>query len=116
MIYTSYFANRYKFPQNAKIISIARYAPIYFKGTCWDVLAPSKELLYQYKYSGIDEEEYTNQYLKELQQRNKEAVRQALWQLEDQYGNVILCCYEKKNNFCHRHILAEWLDIGIKEL
>ncbi len=27
---------------------------------------------------------------------------------DDLYGKILLC-YEKPENFCHRHILAEWL-------
>lgn len=26
--------------------------------------------------------------------------------------NVVLCCYEKPGDFCHRHILIKWLGEG----
>lgn len=32
------------------------------------------------------------------------------------HRDIILCCYEKPNEFCHRHILAEWLGEDVKEL
>jgi len=32
--------------------------------------------------------------------------------------DIILCCYEKPGEFCHRHVLANWLadKIEVKEL
>lgn len=30
--------------------------------------------------------------------------------------DIVLCCYEKPDEFCHRHILAEWLGKDVEEL
>lgn len=30
--------------------------------------------------------------------------------------NLILCCYEKPNEFCHRKLLSKWLGGDINEL
>lgn len=36
------------------------------------------------------------------------------------YKGVVFCCYEKSGTFCHRHILAEYIDekfsIPVKEV
>jgi hypothetical protein len=46
-------------------------------------------------------------FLKHLESLDKEAVRRALEGFGD---NVILLCYEKPGDFCHRHIVADWLE------
>ena len=116
MIYTSYFANYRKFPPGARIMRISRYAHPRLNSIDLSILAPSAGLLREYKNKLVDEDEYTRKYLEELRQLDKEAVKRKLWQLEEQYGDIVLCCYEKKGSFCHRHILADWLDMGIEEL
>lgn len=116
MIYTSYFANWRKFPPGAKVIGITRYPPNNFKGLNWNELAPSQKLLNEWKTKSMNEKEFYWQYLRELINKDKSTIKGELRQLDKQAGNVVLCCYEKKGDFCHRHILAEWLDMGIEEL
>ena len=113
-IYTSYFGNYRKFPEGAAVIGITRKPPKNVKN--WLLLAPSERLFAEFKTNKITEHAYKNQYLKQLNSLNKEEIINKLNEINQKYNNVILCCYEKKENFCHRHILADWLDIGIKEL
>lgn len=108
MIYTSYFANWRKFPQGMQIISIARFAPRNFQGRQYLKLAPSAQILNDYKNGVINEEQYTQLFLTYLNTLDKEAI------LNELGDNCILCCYEKSTTFCHRHIVANWL--GIHEL
>ena len=110
MIYTSYFSNYRNFPQNFIPIGITRYPPKNWKGINLDILAPSEELLKRYKNKEIDEYIFKKRYFKELSDKNLTSadVRQQLEEL----GNIILCCYEKPDDFCHRHLLAEWLGEG----
>lgn len=103
MIYTSYFAKIKKMSpeQKARCISIARFTP---KGV--DIpqhiyLAPSKDILFRYKQDG-DKEAYTKSYLNYLGSLDASRIVKNL-------EGKILCCYEKPGDFCHRHILAEWL-------
>lgn len=50
MILTSYFANHRKFPKDRKTVSISRFSPKWFEPDEKDLdLAPSKELLLDYK-------------------------------------------------------------------
>ena len=113
-IYTSYFGNYRNFPKEAIVIGVTR-KPL--KGVKnWLILAPSEKIFSEFKTGKITEHAYKNQYLKYLNSLNKEEIINILKEAEQKYNNVILCCYEKKQDFCHRHILAEWLDINIKEL
>lgn len=103
MIYTSYFANARKFPIDIKKVSIAQFNPSWIQP---DInakeLAPSKELLLNYKNNLIDEEGFRLVYLTQLSQLDPKEI-------EKKYDNCILLCYEKDGDFCHRSILREWL-------
>jgi uncharacterized protein YeaO (DUF488 family) len=67
------------------------------------LLAPSDGLLSEYKKGKLKERDYTLAYFDELRSRI-ENVRAVLMQL-DYYDKYILLCYEKKGDFCHRHLL-----------
>ena len=113
-IYTSYFANYRNFPQGAQVIGVTRKPPAGIIN--WYQLAPSQQLLNEYKYGNLSEQEYSQRYLNELAQLNQEEIVNRLLELEKQFTNIVLCCYEKRGKFCHRNILAQWLNINIKEL
>ena len=53
-----------------------------------------------------------------LNKRDRETVLQQLndISLRSDGGDTVLLCWEGVNKFCHRHILAEWLDQNITEL
>ena len=47
---------------------------------------------------------------------DKESVLKNLEKLAGGREEIALVCYEKPGDFCHRHIVADWLDQGIEEL
>jgi len=100
MIYTSYFANHRVIKEiGLEIVSISRFAPAWMKGIREvKQLAPSKELLNDYKASP-DEIDYAKRYVEEV------SVASTL----DVKNNEVLCCYEKASDFCHRGILRSLL-------
>lgn len=100
-IYTSYFA---KNAQHPRAKSICRWPPKWYNGVQCGLLAPSVDLLTGYKMGTVSEEEYTETYLSYL---NRLGLIKVLAVLND--GDVLLC-YEKPGDFCHRHILARWLN------
>lgn len=79
-------------------------------------LAPSRQLLTLYKYSkGFATDRYVTMYRKEtLSNLNPEKV------LRDIGEDAILVCWEGSDKFCHRHIVAQWLNyhtgVKVKEL
>lgn len=87
-------------------VSISASMPKYFKGKHIKPLAPSWDILNAFKAGQIDELEYTKQYLALLTTRNLTP--------ESVYENIpngtIMLCYEKPGDFCHRRILATWLE------
>jgi len=115
MIYTSYYANYRNFPLFRKQISISLYPPKGFKGEHYLPLAPTKSILEEYKNSKQDkkaQEIYTKRFQEEvLSKLDPKKIAKEL-------DNSILLCFEKTGDFCHRHIVANWLSpyIKIKEL
>lgn len=104
---TSYFAKSAKHP-NA--VSIAVKAPPGFTGRQYKKLAPKYWFFKKYKEDG-DTVFYTEQFNREvLAPLNPEKIYGELGE------EAVLLCWEGKNKFCHRHIVARWFEknIGIK--
>ena len=78
-------------------------------------------LLDDYKRGAITEERYAEIYTNQLELLKENEV-DIMVVLEKQMQGIdtILLCYEGKDKFCHRHLLAEWLNdkygLDIKEL
>ena len=104
-IFTSYFGNL-KALGNAGImpISIARYSPKWFHGGIYTGVAPTSYML----SGACSHEEYLKKYEEILSKLNASAV---VANIQNFSGgrDVALCCYEKPGDFCHRHLLSEWL-------
>lgn len=98
MIYTSYFA-KYR---GRNGVSIARTQPTTHPE--YPDLMPSWYLLKDYKNNNIDEAEYEHEYYRDVLSHLDPAKVAA-----DLNGKVLLC-WERPENFCHRHIVAEWLN------
>lgn len=105
VIYTSYFANLSKLRKEGIVpICIARYAPRWYEGLRYLVVAPTSYML----SSSCSHEEYLKKYDEILNRLNPSDVVKAITSLS--VGrDVALCCYEKPGDFCHRHLLSEWL-------
>jgi uncharacterized protein YeaO (DUF488 family) len=89
-------------------ICIMRFVRNYYKFDLWlKDLAPSIELLNDWKDKKISWEEYEERYLKEIKGK-KDAVRK-LVQLVKQKKVVTLLCCEKDDKFCHRRLLKEYI-------
>lgn len=117
MIYTSYFANIKNLPENVIPISIARHTPDWYKGLHYPTLAPSFELLCMWKANECNRDYYIKRFYDEtLNRLNAYSVVMHLKHLCEVslWGNVDIClvCYEKPENFCHRHLVRAWLNAG----
>ena len=61
----------------------------------------------------------TLSYVEEWQLNKEEIIKQLEYiSQKNDNADIVLVCYEKKGDFCHRHILTEWLgsDYNIEEL
>ena len=114
-IYTSYFANLKNLEKDDIVpIGICCYPPKWFKGPNLRAITPSPDILEKCKSSHA---EYEKRYRTEVLSLFKDA-NILLERISFISGgkDAALCCYEKPSDFCHRHILAKWLEeqTGIK--
>lgn len=100
MILTSYFAH-YKGEHG---VSIAVSTPKWWHGKIYKPLLPPWSLVQLIKDCQTEEtiELYKSEYKKQLNKLDLDKVFKAL------DGRVLLC-YEPVGEFCHRHIVSEWL-------
>jgi len=103
MIYTSNFSNVKNLNKN-DCVSIAIGTPIWFRGEIFKELQPTWNIVTNYKKGFITDEEYTNIYCDIV--LNKLNPKDVIEKLD----NKILLCWCKKNKFCHRKLVSNWLN------
>ena len=117
-IYTSYFANLKNLEkENIFPIGICCYPPKWFNGPNLRAIEPTPDILEKCKSSHA---EYEKRYRAEVLSIFKD-INILINRISYISGgkDVALCCYEKPSDFCHRHIVAKWLEeqagIEVKE-
>jgi len=113
MIYTSYFAKLKSLPDNIVPISICGKAPDWYKGLQYKKLAPKYDFFMEWK-KNHDNDYYIKCYNEQV--LDKLDILTVIRNLIDltisaRQTNKAICliCYEKPSDFCHRHLVAEWL-------
>ena len=110
MIYTTYFAKLKKLPENVVPVAICRYVPDGLRLSCYRYfeLAPNPNTLMDYKRTG-DTEKFTKEYNEQI--LAKLDPHGLVCDLTKFVGNkdIAFVCYEKSTDFCHRHLVADWL-------
>lgn len=110
-IYTGNFANIKKYT-GLFPVSIALTAKGY-EGACYRKLNPD------WSYMEDPQDLYTRKFNLHLSALNPQQVYNELAALSNGQ-DVVLLCHEKEGDFCHRHLVARWLEtnlnITVKEL
>ena len=134
MIYTSYFAQMRNFPKNYIPVAICGGVPEWYTGKWYRKPAPKLGFFQEWKRNH-DNAYYIEHYnaevlnqlnfvdvLNDLQLLVPEEIRatmqEPIWTSPDVH--LVLLCYEKPEDFCHRHLFARWImyngaDIKIEE-
>lgn len=108
MIHTSYFANLKKLPIGFVPISICGKAPEGYRGIQYKKLAPKYDFFMEWKRTH-DNEKYIKCYNEQvLAALDPHEVFSELKTLSGG-RDFVLVCYEKPEDFCHRHLVAKWL-------
>lgn len=113
MIYTSYFA-KLKELENHNIIpiSICGKAPDWYKGLQYKKLAPKYEFFMELKKNHDNNyyiEHFQTEVLDGLDILN--VIRDIIdISNQEKKNDIALICYEKPSDFCHRHLVADWLN------
>jgi hypothetical protein len=112
IIYTTYFAKLKKLPDGILPIAICAQPPASLKIPVYRALAPKYNFFQQWKITK-DNELFTENYIGQV--LNILNPVKVVTDLYYQYGlapcscDIALVCYEKSSDFCHRHLVAEWL-------
>ncbi len=108
MIYTTYFAKLRKLPETITPIAICGGLPEFYTGLVYKKLAPKWSFFKVWKETHDNDyyiENYDKLVLNTLSA--KEVVREL--RLMADTKDIALVCYEKPSDFCHRHLVANWL-------
>ena len=105
---TTYFANVRNVISHYVPISICGKAPNAWKGLEYRKLAPKKWFFDEWKSTG-DNDFYVKNFKREVLDRLDPHV---VWNELRKLSNgapFALVCYEKPSDFCHRHLVSQWL-------
>ncbi len=105
MIKTSFYGNK-SLNQDMKLIRISRSIPNWFKLKVvnGESLYPSWELLNGYKSGKINQNQYIEIYNQQLSLLDIDYIYQKIGE------TGVLLCWENPENFCHRRLVANWLE------
>jgi uncharacterized protein YeaO (DUF488 family) len=112
MIYTSYFARLKDLPSDVIPISICGKAPDWYDGLQYKKLAPKRDFFMKWK-ENHDNDYYIKCFNEQvLDKLNAAEVILDLSSMLLSLGKTDIClvCYEKPGDFCHRHLVADWLN------
>lgn len=114
MIYTSYFAKLKALPDNVIPISICGKAPEWYKGLQYKKVAPKYGFFMEWKQNHDNDyyiKCFKEQVLDTLDASTVVAdLKRIAGTVENGEGkDIALICYEKPFDFCHRHLVADWL-------
>lgn len=114
MIYTSYFAKLKSLPDNIIPISICGKAPDWYTGLQYKKLAPKYDFFMKWKEN--HDNDYYIKCFNEQVLNKLDATDVVLDFSRICYGynvgenDIALICYEKPTDFCHRHLVSDWLN------
>lgn len=112
VICTTYFSNVKKLPKDFTPISIAAKPPAGWKYPQYKVLSP------KYSFFTVWKETHDNDYYIQhfndevLSGLNPQETVKDILRLCPGYKppKIALVCYETPEKFCHRHLVADWLN------
>lgn len=114
-MYTGYYAKLKNYLADGLCpVSIALKCPDWYHGAEYKKLAPKWSFLSEWKNGSHKGD--TNYYIKNFKEMvlDKLDPAQVIKELEGFTGvssdKIILLCYEKPDDFCHRHLVADWLN------
>lgn len=114
MIYASYFAKITELENHNVIpISICAKAPDWYKGLQYKKLAPKYDFFMKWKQNHDNDyyiEHFNKEVLDKLNARDVVLELSEIAGFQDRFNDISLICYEKPSDFCHRHLVAHWLN------
>ena len=113
MIYTSYFAKLKALPATIIPVAICGKAPEWYNGLQYKKLAPKYDFFMEWKCNH-DNDYYIRCFNEQvLSKLDADTIVRELTELTNatnKDADIALLCYEKPTDFCHRHLVSEWLN------
>lgn len=109
MIFTTYFAKLKSLPEDVVPIAICAKVPPAIDILRYKKLVPEYSAFKEYKETG-DVDTFSDRYVTDVLKQLKPA--QVVSELTDLAGgkDFALVCYERPGSFCHRELVADWLN------
>ena len=112
-MYTGYFGKIKTYKKAGLIpVSICGKAPDWYTGHQYKKLAP--KLGFFVEWSVGEHKGDNNYYIEHFKEEVLDTLRpeDVINELKQfgQLQDIILLCYEKPESFCHRHLVADWLN------
>ena len=108
-IYTSYFNNLKNLPQDYVPVAICGGVPDWYEGLWTRKVAPKWKFFQEWKQNH-DNNFYIEHFNSEvLDMTTPEIFIDLLKKITNNAENIVLICYEKPDEFCHRHLVASWI-------
>lgn len=113
-MYTGYYAKAKHYADCGLVpVAISLHPPVWFDGLRYPLLAPSASILNGYRYGNFKDDtgHYVRRFTEEILGRlDREKVKRDLTYLTGtDCTKIVLLCFERPGDFCHRHIVASWL-------
>lgn len=99
---TASFNNARKLDK-VRLVSIAQSSPRWYDGEEYRALAPSWKLINLAKQGDNRYKKYTELYHKQV------LFKLNPYEVYTQLKDAVLLCWEPADEFCHRHLVANWL-------
>lgn len=120
-MYTGYYAKVREYRANGLIpVCISLGIPDWWDGPVYKKLAPTTRVLGHYRFCNKPRtvsqkvQDYLDDYARDvLINLDPKIVLEELSKFGD-IDKLILCCYEKPSEFCHRQIVASWMRVKAK--
>lgn len=107
MVYTSYFAQLRSLPADIVPVAICGKSPAWYTGLQYKKIAPKYEFFMEWKKTH-DNDYYIKHFNDEvLAHLDPQKIHEEICKLAGT-TKIALICYEKPQDFCHRHLVAEW--------
>lgn len=114
------FTGSYNKCKNGNLISISgdKGKSVGFNGNSYIKLAPKRDFwnIWHANIGKISDDENNRYYMQEYynQVLSKLDDRKVLEELATFGDNIVLLCFEKEYEFCHRHLVAIWLEKNLQ--
>ena len=109
MRYTGYYAKIKEYESNGVVVvAISGKIPDGFNGIKYQKIAPKYIWWQKWHDEKMSDEWYIDKYYETvLNQLNPNEVLNDLQKMGE---NIVLLCYETPEKFCHRQLVADWLN------